>query len=573
MKILVNIRLKNVLFGCLGLLLAAANTFGQAPIPPVTPDFPAAGGRGTSGVEHTGTDALIYKGQRLQVMTWDTNSNNIMLSWSFENGLAAGSQSIDKAGFRFSDPDVVVAQYGKDLYAGLVYIRTPLGSLVGQAFYLPLTWNGAGFTAGNAIALGATTNPVGAPRRHATPNVDATSDGLIAVVWQESVVETATITVTSPSYPTPGFTYTQDVTFGESYTTLGYINGSLLNCTGTRGKLVSGAPRLLEQSLSPDVALSEGGAGQSIVSFSYVRYYFDPVAYALSNSLVVRQVHFDCLSPVSKGVKEWAGGISEPRIAATANTDPTRIREIEVVGAAASGGCNIPTTYGILNYGYSNGDFRPGPTNVEPFNNAAASQPVVAYQAQLGLEGVYVVAWTGNGYPKGNSNDIWARTLVGGTLLYPDYSRVNMQADGPQQVPSVAGRHLLEQDAAYLFYDQAQSQISYKISGGIAGNSMAPLRPALSVGTTSASDASFQSYPNPFAGSTVFLLRPLAGEVMREIIVYDMLGREVDRMPLQNGVGTQEVNWQGPKSLPAGTYSAKLITSNRTETLRLSKIK
>jgi hypothetical protein len=81
-----------------------------------------------------------------------------------------------------------------------------------------------------------------------------------------------------------------------------------------------------------------------------------------------------------------------------------------------------------------------------------------------------------------------------------------------------------------------------------------------------------QNYPNPFNPSTnIAFSIPKASEV--EIIIYDQLGREVDRLlqGLKNA-GTHTISWSA-ENLPSGIYYYQLQTEDRALTRKMILMK
>ena len=85
------------------------------------------------------------------------------------------------------------------------------------------------------------------------------------------------------------------------------------------------------------------------------------------------------------------------------------------------------------------------------------------------------------------------------------------------------------------------------------------------------------AYPNPFNPTTTIRFGlPTATDI--EFIVYDLLGREVDRLlDRQLDPGYHQVVWRGRdargRSLPSGVYIARLVTPQYTKSIKMLLLK
>ena len=611
-------RLFGAAFVFLGLGLTAQAQIGS--IPAITPDYQVPGTTITAGTANTGTDGLIftsgtYVGQSLQVMTWDSPSpNTLALTWSIQNGTApptvSGGLSIGRP--TASDPDVVVAQDANGtIWANLVY--TQLNGGKRQTMYEVYKWNSPGFSqVGFPIPLG---DPL---YDHSFPNIDANANGLIGIVWQQQRTVTAQVQVSSLSGEFATFTYPQVITFNRSYLVTGTITGSLNYCNNNNGSTRFGAPvsdpgQLIEQTLQPDVAVSEGTNATSVVSVSYVRHYVnndasDP-AYRIKDELVIKQFAYGAckgggdipgsLVPVgSPSSYSWElPGLNEfivPRIAAS-NSGFTA--DVEVALAWIPGlGCGGGTqTYQIRNYGKSQGVFRPVPSATPLVVSQPNSSPTLASQIESrqpaisyvgGTQGNYAITWTGRNYPAtpgtapGDDFDVLGVTMNSGQFVYPTgppqptpyrYSFVNQVLKLAQRCPSVAGRHLYSGSTMHLFRDDYPKSASFKASNGTGGSTPYRLAPA-GGGTQPATQPAgpgmgSKAYPNP-ADGTVYLQVPLReGERVQQVLVTDALGRTVDRLPVAADASNEALTWKPAAQLPAGSYFFKLTTTQRSESI------
>jgi hypothetical protein len=578
----------------LGLCLLTSSAFAQF-YAPNTPDAQPAGGTGRAGVQHTGTDVIMdTKGHRVQAMVWDDFSSGpqrVRFSWTTD---AAGNGTLNLPGptsGNMSDPDVVMATYNGITYADIVYLATNSAGLR-QTYWTVYKWDPGAQAFGlhmNAIPLGGTV------RNHASPNIDSNDSGVVGIVWQESATEIATITVVSPSYPFPGYTYTQpQLTFADSYVFPARIYGAY-GCTSTKGVLVTAAqgkpnpPILFNQSLSPDVAVGSTG----ITSVAYINSYAIPGAspVQVSNRLVVQQLNFrgdnclgDSIDSYSWSEKDGAS-VGTPRIAASAAAaNPT---DVEVVLDWQADICEEgygPRHYQeIRNFGKFQGKWRYPYTTVSiPYvvgtNNTETIQPVVSYYSYDAQE-FYVVDWTGTDYQNGDAHDVWSRYLRNGIVLTPSaYSRVNDKdhLKGNQQLASVAARYIKQPfSAVHFFADENYSVVSYKYTTVSSG--AGPLRPANTNqdGTqpaTAPTSAPIQAYPNPSSSSVDFNLHLRKGETVRQLTVVDLMGRVLDQVAVPSSQSAEQViSWQPKQALPQGTYVVKLVTNQRAETITIGR--
>jgi len=600
---------------------ATAQTF----YPPSSTDLLAPGSIATtaSDVKNTGTDFVkLDPNNFLQVMVWDripaTGPSNIYLSWSVNRGTGAtGSIKIDtpiNGAFAYlSDPDVTVAFLNGALYASVVYlakdITLPPDAATVETYLDVYKWTGTSFVrsstfnGGAPLPLGVAFIPAagGLPssiRIHSSPNIDANATGKVGIVWQETTTELAQIRVISPSYPGPnGYSFNQATTFAESYVLDCNIDGSgfILGCSPlARGTLASRSngsnnPSILfNQSLSPDVAVSPNG----VLSFCYIGASADPTSLPVTSGtrLVLKQYSRDCnIFNISYGTYSWnaAGTYGAPRIAATAHAGTTNDLDVEIVMAWTGGDClegiGNRSYYEIRNWGRSAGTFRTSYTTVSiptvaAVNGYPANQPVVAFSSGEGAaySDQYVVAWAGQNYPKFSSGyDVWSTTLVAGSLLTPDYSRVNYNTVGDQNIPSVAGRYSgTGKSMGYLFKDASVPQLSYRYStvqagsGALNRTGASGSDPKGSTGPARVIDA----YPNPSSSAIDFNLHLRQGEIVQQLTVVDLMGRVLDKVAVPAGQSSDPViSWQPKQAMPEGAYIVKLVTNQRTETITINR--
>src|SRR5690606_30669261 len=99
-------------------------------------------------------------------------------------------------------------------------------------------------------------------------------------------------------------------------------------------------------------------------------------------------------------------------------------------------------------------------------------------------------------------------------------------------------------------------------TGGVTGTSN-PLK----------QDMAFVAYPNPFQGTVSFKLNNL-NAAAQEILIFNMLGHQIDKISLQNLIaGEQRVVWQNGNLQANGHYIAKLMSGSALlQTLKFTKV-
>ena len=346
---------------------------------PTTGDFPAAGGAVNGAItRNTGTDAIMYRGQTLQAMTWDDGNGQAYLSWAQGNGGPSGS--VPLPGNYMKDPDVVMANANGAIWANVVYVDASSAAASGQTQRVGYQWDGTNFN--QVFGPDALGNPA---YDHFNPNIDANSSGLVGIVWQQRTTTSTTVTVSSTAFP--AYQFTQDITFDRSYLAGSWIyTNQIADCYRYGGysgiPVLNPATGLMEQTLSPDVALSEGDV-QPIVSVSFIRHYVDGRgSFAIVDKVAVKQTLFNTCEEVKYEPQgenpvvvnlppytqlqlvdyyEWDptyGSLGRPRIAARPK-DKT-LGDVEVVLDESTYNCRSDvTSYGVWNYGKSGGAFRP----------------------------------------------------------------------------------------------------------------------------------------------------------------------------------------------------------------------
>ena len=525
------------------------------------------------------------------------------------------------------DPDVVVA-YGKDgeLYANLVYIS---GDRIQYQVYLWDAPNKKFKPQGSPRPLGDNRFI------HSYPNIDANAAGLVAVTWQQTATDSVKVSVVSTSNYFASYDFKQQVTFGRAVVAGGTITGGFTPCyynvlSQSYGLYVLDPPTgLFEQTLHPDVAISEADANGNgvVISSTFIRHYVDGRGlFSINNKLAVVQSSYDICNPEElkrltiADQNEWnystGDVIGTPRIAAPPFImySQFRTQDVEVVVDRTITSCGS-AQYNIWNFGKSEGAFRDLYTQISPLGNPSlirSVEPAIAFSTRdpyhfgdstTSVRSNYMITWTGGtGYDKGEADDIWAVTLYDGIHFDPNnthirtgpaaqptgYNRVNFFAPSDQSWSSVAGRHMetyyVPQHSAsnfaaptgvapgphpcvHLWSNPAKKEVDYRRSGieAGAGNAFRPTPP--SNPGSAAGSGLLQAYPNPSTGRVSISLGLQPGETLRRLLVLDALGRPVAELPAPNGAA----EWQPAPGTPAGLYTLRAETNQRTTSQRISR--
>jgi hypothetical protein len=85
---------------------------------------------------------------------------------------------------------------------------------------------------------------------------------------------------------------------------------------------------------------------------------------------------------------------------------------------------------------------------------------------------------------------------------------------------------------------------------------------------------SFVAFPNPYAETVSFKLEVSKAAVKQEILIYNSLGQQVDRISLKNKTaGEQQVVWEKGAKMAKGQYVAKLLKENQvSQTIQFTKL-
>ncbi len=245
--------------------------------------------------------------------------------------------------------------------------------------------------------------------------------------------------------------------------------------------------------------------------------------------------------------------------------------------------------YEIRNYGRSSGNWSATTVNSSGvpvsgvlvnvgFTNLEASRPAIAYHG--GNAGNYLITWQGTSYGAGVSTaagggsgiDIWGVSFnpSGGAVSASSYSRVNFNAPGNQFASSVAGRHTVTNGTSHLFIDTNKGYLSWKGSTAIGGSGNFRATPGSGQPVPAIDTNALRAYPNPSDGAVELQLNLKAGERVEQLLVTDLLGRTVERLPAP-AEGTTRLSWTPKHRLPAGSYRVKLTTNQRNESQLLER--
>ncbi len=458
-----------------------------------TDDVVAPGGTALRSNQNSGTDAIHVDDQLLQVMTWDDrDAHEAVFSWAFAGTTGSLRLQPPHGGKDIYDPDVTVSQLGGDVYAALAYIATDHDDAAPRAYLEIFQWDGSSFNHHQGpTALGDLGNST-LPRTHAHPNIDSDDAGGLAVVWQESMTETLTLTFSSSYYGS----WSEDVTlrFSDVFMFVGRIDGQAnTDCSfeypgatsrgGYRGSMVRAPPRtdrpsIFEQSSQPDVTIQG-----EVISVAYMRRsYADNRLFNtdVATDLVAYQVRFaswECNRSPFETIDHyaWPSSVSNPRITGGVRRGENLGPDIEIAaGRYSSGSCpDYRESSRILNFGKSDGAFRPEPTDVTDGVQSVLTSvtPAISY---INEDGHYVVTWTGTDYPDvGVKEDVWSRLLLKGerSSSFMRANRGNLkpnEAEGRQRNVSIAGgaklgdRYSDSGQACFLFFDHEDQTEDYK---------------------------------------------------------------------------------------------------------------
>lgn len=126
-----------------------------------------------------------------------------------------------------------------------------------------------------------------------------------------------------------------------------------------------------------------------------------------------------------------------------------------------------------------------------------------------------------------------------------------------------------------IFFTSAETGYVVGLSGMIAKTTTGGIVSIANNETVIKSFSLYQNYPNPFNPSTKikFELSQLADNSLVKIIVYDMLGKEIETLMERNlSAGIHEVNWDA-SIYAGGIYFYSIVTESFIETKKMILIK
>ena len=85
---------------------------------------------------------------------------------------------------------------------------------------------------------------------------------------------------------------------------------------------------------------------------------------------------------------------------------------------------------------------------------------------------------------------------------------------------------------------------------------------------------SFIAYPNPYSETVSFKVQLSNPSAKQEILIYNSLGQQVDRISLKSGIsGEKQVVWEKGAGMAKGQYVAKLLSENQvSQTILFTKL-
>ena len=227
-------------------------------------------------------------------------------------------------------------------------------------------------------------------------------------------------------------------------------------------------------------------------------------------------------------------------------------------------------THHALSFGLN--VFNTQPINTNPFDLSPCGNkyPTVSYAGEF-----IISTWTFDdcmGLINGDL-DIVARQLnFDGNPVFNDYSLVNQNVFGQQLYSANDGKFSTTQDCFYAWSDGTNQSIDYKFSF-FTNQSLrkSTSSEALETEPTALEALEFSVFPNPVADNAVFSIDLADNEIAESLEVYSLSGQLVDRVALtETGVGNNQVEWQAAE-LPTGVYVVRLITNQRSESLRFTR--
>lgn len=203
------------------------------------------------------------------------------------------------------------------------------------------------------------------------------------------------------------------------------------------------------------------------------------------------------------------------------------------------------------------------------FTSCANSSPAISY---VGKD--IKVVWALNDCfgNFSNSDDIVSRQLnADGTSTFQAYSAVNFNLAGNQVSPSIDGKLTESLKAYFGWYDEDLLSINYRqtaSSGLVLRKSTVN---SLSAGTENEAKG-FKAFPNPMSSNSIFSIDLFDGEMVESLQIYDLSGRVIDQLAIE-GISTNafQMEWQPSPTVPSGVYLVRLVSNQRSESVRITK--
>lgn len=227
-------------------------------------------------------------------------------------------------------------------------------------------------------------------------------------------------------------------------------------------------------------------------------------------------------------------------------------------------------THRLLTYGAN--VFTTTSLNTSPFDISSCDNrnPAISYVGRF-----IIVTWTEDDCTNSVSNEynvIARQMFVTGIPWAPfnTYSIINQGIVGHQQASAVDGKFSRAYNGFYSWSNDTQGYVQYKSSYYYNQSLREETEVPLPVNEAVAS-IEFNAFPNPMIDNATFSFNLLEGEQGEHLEIYDLSGRVVERLSiLGSTTGNNQVVWQ-TADLPAGVYLVRLLTDQRTESIRITK--
>ncbi|KAA9345654.1 T9SS type A sorting domain-containing protein [Adhaeribacter soli] len=504
------------------------------------------GGNQIYKVENTGNDVGEYNGKEFKIMAWDGLKPSF--GWDWANGSVVGSEYIKGTSLgTVRDPDIVMDAH----WFGRIIITYELDQGSGPEIWAEL-WEFDGSNMNLINGPQQVDIPGNGPSSN--PNIDTDFKNKFGIITFEQNNEI----------------YAHGFEFYGS----GGLNGNIFKVSGS---CVSGV-----KSSQPDVALYfDWNTGQTVVSFTYVyddgsnkvlllqqEDYYDVLNNGSSNCNIVYKVDY-----VNSG-----SVLETPRIAAPHQNISSDPYDVQIVAHRID---NSNWLDQIVAYSMNAGAHGPGNFYTTVVNDQHSLEKCPnLYPAVAFVDKTVVVAWAYEDSNCGIINkdyEIVVRQLdYTGIPYYTDYSIANFDLNGNQYAPSVAGRHDMNNETLYSFYDDKQEYILYKSSHhsnqNLRKGNTKPFTPATAGNT--ASKAGLNVYPMPVQNQATLQFTVAEGETVHALELYNLTGQKVRTFAASGkkaGVHSVEFNKKAAGSeLASGVYLLRLTTNKSSQAIRVA---